>query len=84
VAVCEVKARADGAALEEPLAAVQRDRIARAARAFLAARQDLADHAIRFDLLTVRATPGRMRVRHLPGAFEPPNAGYGSNRRSSG
>jgi putative endonuclease len=84
VAICEVKTRASAAALAEPLTAAQRARIVRAARAFLAARPDLADHAVRLDLLMVR--PGRpwARVRHLPGAFEAPAGAQSSKRRRTG
>jgi putative endonuclease len=72
VAICEVKTRRDRSALEEPVTAAQRRRIARAAAAYLAGRPDLAGHAVRFDLLSVWRGPGRTRVRHLAGAFEPP------------
>ena len=71
VAFCEVKTRADEAALAETLTALQRVRIARAAAAFLAARPELAEKAVRFDLITVRAGRWRRTVRHLPGAFDP-------------
>jgi len=72
VAICEVKTRRRRSALEEPIAAAQRARIARAAAAYVAARPELADLAVRFDLLAVWQEAGRPRVRHLPGAFEPP------------
>ena len=42
VALCEVKARSDPAALAEPVTAAQRVRIRRAAEAFVASRPDLA------------------------------------------
>jgi putative endonuclease len=71
VAFCEVKTRAEAAALAETLTALQRVRIVRAATAFLAARPDLAGKAARFDLITVKAGRWRRTVRHLPGAFEP-------------
>jgi putative endonuclease len=71
VAFCEVKTRGDERALAEPLTALQRVRIARAAEAFLAARPDLAGLAVRFDLITVDASRRPRRVRHLAGAFEP-------------
>jgi putative endonuclease len=70
VAVCEVKTRADAAALDEPLTAAQRTRIARASAAFLARRPDLARHTVRLDLLTVAPGRFRWRVRHVAGAFE--------------
>ena len=72
VAFCEVKTRADGAALVEPLTALQRVRIGRAAAAYLAARPELAGMAARFDLITVRLDRRRRSVRHLARAFEPP------------
>lgn len=70
--VCEVKARTDPRALAEPLAAAQRARIHRAARAFLASRPDLAGHEVRIDLLTVRLGRLRAGVHHRPGAAGPP------------
>ncbi|WP_217912975.1 YraN family protein [Miltoncostaea marina] len=72
VAVCEVKTRADDGALAEPLTAAQRGRMARAARAFLARRPELAGHEVRLDLIAVRAGRLRARVRHRPGAAGPP------------
>jgi putative endonuclease len=79
VAVCEVKARRDPSARAEPVLARQRERLVRAAEAFLARRSDLRGHEVRFDVITV--APGRLRsrVRHLPGAFEPPGS-YASGR----
>jgi putative endonuclease len=74
LAFCEVKTRASDAALEEPLTAAQRARIARAAAAFVAARPDLAAHDLRLDLIVVRPRRPWARVRHLPGAFEAPGA----------
>jgi putative endonuclease len=71
LAVCEVKTRADEAALDEVLTAAQRDRIMRAAEAYLARRPELDRHAVRFDLLTVTRRSLWWRVRHLAGAFEP-------------
>jgi putative endonuclease len=82
VAICEVKRRGRAEALEEPLTAAQRNRIVRAAAAFLGGRADLGAAEVRFDLLLVG--PGRSRVRHLPGAFDAPARGYGSKRRSVG
>ncbi len=65
LAFVEVKARSDAAATE-PLLAQQRRRIVRAAESFLAARPDLAQHNIRFDVMLV----GKARLpRHLPAAF---------------
>lgn len=77
VAVCEVKARTDARALDEPLTAAQRSRIERAARAFLAGRPDLDGHDVRIDLLTVRLGRLRAPVSHRPGAAAPlrPQAG---------
>jgi putative endonuclease len=71
LAVCEVKTRADEAALDEVLTAAQRDRIMRAAEAYLARRPELDRHVVRFDLLTVTRRGLLWRVRHLAGAFEP-------------
>lgn len=71
LAVCEVKTRADAAALEEILTAAQRDRIMQAAAAFLARRPELAGHTARFDLLAVAPRFLGWRVVHVPGAFEP-------------
>ena len=82
VAVCEVKRRGRADALEETLTAAQRDRIVRAAAAFLGSRPDLGRAEVRFDLLLVG--PGRPRVRHLPGAFVAPAGSYSSKRRSAG
>lgn len=67
VAICEVKARADPAVLEEPVTAAQRARIARAARAYLAARPELAERTVRLDLVAVRLSRPRARVVHRPG-----------------
>ena len=72
MAVCEVKARADAAALVEPVTAAQQERIRRAAEAFLASRPDLAALSPRLDLITVRLGRWRARVRHLPGVVADP------------
>lgn len=71
VAVCEVKTRTAPGALDEVLTAAQRERIARAAAAFLARRPELARHVVRFDLLTVAPVRLRWHVCHRPGTFEP-------------
>jgi putative endonuclease len=71
LAICEVKTRADAAALHEVLTAAQRERIARAGAAFLSRRNEFSRHTVRFDLLTVTRHGFWWRVRHLPGAFEP-------------
>ena len=68
LALCEVKARSDPAALVEPVTAAQRARIRRAAEAFVASRPDLAALQPRLDVLTVRLGRIRARVRHQPGA----------------
>lgn len=72
VIACEVKTRADPGALADPLTVAQRERIARAAEAFLALHPDLAGREVRLDLITVR--PGRVgaRVRHVPGVVSLP------------
>jgi putative endonuclease len=72
VAICEVKARGDRTALIEPVTPAQRDRIRRAAEAYVAARPELAERTVRLDLLTVRLGRFRARVRHLPGAVGEP------------
>ena len=72
LALCEVKARTDPAALLEPVTAAQRARIRRAAESFVASRPDLAGLQPRLDLLTVRLGPVRARVRHQPGAVGDP------------
>lgn len=72
LALVEVKARSDPAALDEPLTAAQRARMRRAARAYLALHPPAADAEVRMDLITVRLGPLRARVRHLPGAAAPP------------
>jgi putative endonuclease len=84
VAICEVKTRTDAAAREEPLTAAQRERIVRAATAYLAGRPELGAHDIRFDLLTVAAGAGSGRVRHLAGAFTAPARSSSSKRRRAG
>jgi putative endonuclease len=72
LAVCEVKTRGRASALEEPVTAAQRARIARATEAFLAGRPELAGHAVRLDLIGVRLGRVRARVVHRPGAVGPP------------
>jgi len=72
VAVCEVKTRADPAALTEPVTAAQQARIRRAGEAFLASRPDLAGLSPRLDLINVRLGRWRARVRHLPGVVADP------------
>lgn len=82
LALCEVKARGDPAALAEPMLAAQRARMARAAEAFLAGRPELAGLEVRLDLIAVRL--GRWAaVRHLPGAITPPPRERALSRRSS-
>ncbi len=72
LALCEVKARSDAAALVEPVTSAQRVRMRRAGEAFVASRPDLADLQPRLDLLTVRLGRIRARVRHQPGAAGDP------------
>lgn len=69
LAVCEVKTRASASALDEVLTAAQRDRIMRAASAFLARSPQFRSHLVRFDLIAVERRPLRWRVRHMAGAF---------------
>lgn len=66
VAAIEVKARADDTRAAESLLWKQRGRIARALEHFLQGRPDLADAALRFDVMVV--APGRW-PRHLRGAW---------------
>lgn len=72
VAVCEVKTRADPRALDEPVTAAQRQRIARAAEAYLAGHPGLAGRTVRLDVIGVRLGRVRARVAHRPGAIDPP------------
>jgi len=71
LAICEVKTRAHAAALEEPVTAAQRARIARAAEAYLAGRPELDGLAVRLDLVGVRLGRLRHRIVHRPGAVGP-------------
>ena len=66
LAVIEVKSRGDLASAAQSLLPRQRRRIARAASAFLLARPDLANLALRFDVMLV--APLRP-PRHLPDAW---------------
>lgn len=66
LAVIEVKSRGDLARAAGSLLPRQRRRIARAAAAFLTTRPDLADLALRFDVMLV--TPRRL-PRHLADAW---------------
>lgn len=72
VAFVEVKARTGHEPALAALRPAQRRRIERAAARFLASRPDLADAAVRFDLVTV----GRFgRPRHLADAWRPGEGG---------
>ncbi|MEQ9556003.1 MAG: YraN family protein [Rhodospirillales bacterium] len=64
----EVKARASLDTGTEALTPRQRDRIARAAEAFVRARPDLAGLDWRFDLIVAA---GGWRLRHLKDAWRP-------------
>lgn len=66
LAFVEVKAREDAAAAAEAVSPRQRQRILRAAEAFLQRRPELAKLDQRFDAVLV--APGR-RPRHLPDAW---------------
>ena len=68
LAAIEVKARGDFASAAEAVLWRQRQRIARAASAFLARRPDLADLGLRFDVMLV--VPRRL-PQHLPDAWRP-------------
>ena len=66
LAIIEVKSGPDLASAAGALLPRQRQRIARAASAFLATRPDLADLAPRFDVMLVAP---RRAPRHLPDAW---------------
>jgi len=66
LAVIEVKTRPDFATGAAAVAPRQQRRIARAAEAFLMMRPELAELAVRFDVMVV--APGRL-PRHLAGAW---------------
>ena len=68
LAFIEVKARATADAGAEALRPRQRDRIARAAEAYVRTRPDLVDLDWRFDLIVVT---GGWRPRHLADAWRP-------------
>lgn len=65
LAFIEVKTRADPAQAAEAILVRQRQRIARAAQAFLARRPDLAELDIRFDAVLVAPWP-----RHVANAWD--------------
>lgn len=65
LAVVEVKARSDAAALAEPIRAAQAGRLHRAAQAYLARHPH--DGEVRMDLAAVRRVGPWHRVRVLPG-----------------
>ena len=68
LAIVEVKARGDAVRAAEALSARQRNRLNRAAAAFLARRPELAGLAVRFDVMLV--SPWRW-PRHLADAWRP-------------
>lgn len=67
VAFVEVKARPDEATGLEAISVPARRRIVRAASFWLAARPEVADFSLRFDVVTV--APRRL-PRHWPAAFD--------------
>jgi putative endonuclease len=69
LAVVEVKARADAAALEEPIRAAQAARLHRAADAYLSRHPH--DGEVRMDLAAVRRLGPVHRVRIVPGGAGP-------------
>lgn len=73
IALCEVKARAERDALREPVSPGQRERMVRAARAYVAHRPDISEREVRLDLITVHLGRGCRRIRHLRGALEEPS-----------
>lgn len=79
VAFVEVKSRGDPGALGDPIVWAQRERLIRAATAYLARRPDLAECSARFDVITIDQTKrrrgrgrGRGRLGHLEDAFQVP------------
>lgn len=82
LAVVEVKTRSDPGELDEPISLAQRARIIRAAAVFASRRADLAELALRFDLITVDRSRRPARIRHTAGAFSPadPQTGAWSRR----
>src|SRR5262249_35899989 len=66
LAVIEVKARGDFAGAADAVVPRQRRRVSRAALAFLSARPDLAELAVRFDVMLV--APRRL-PQHLTDAW---------------
>jgi putative endonuclease len=78
--VVEVKARADVAALDEPIGFAQRGRLLRAAEAFLARRAPANIQDVRIDLIAVhtRGRPFR-RLRHVRNAVTEDYAADSSN-----
>lgn len=68
LAAVEVKAHAGETNSLEAVTPRQRQRIQRALEAFLARRPDLAQHAIRFDVVIIG---GGLFPRHLPDAWRP-------------
>jgi len=76
VAFVEVKARGDPAELDEPVRHAQRERLVRAATAYLARHPGLWGVETRFDVITVEMVrPGRRRrVTHIRDAFHVPDA----------
>jgi len=72
VILCEVKSRGDRGALDEPFAVAQRQRMRRAAEAYLGANPGLEGREVRLDLLTVHLRGPLARVRHRPGAAAVP------------
>lgn len=68
VAFVEVKARHDLATAADAIRPQQRQRIQRAAQAFLQTRPDLADHDVRFDAVLVKPWTW---PRHMADAWRP-------------
>jgi putative endonuclease len=68
LAFIEVKRRATHDKGAESITPQMKDRIVRAAGAYLTRHPGLSDHAMRFDVITV-APP--LRVRHLDNAWRP-------------
>jgi putative endonuclease len=84
VAVIEVKARTDRAALADPVSPRQLERIVRAARAYVARAPHLRLAAVRVDVVLVDLSRTIPRMRHVVDVVQSVADGSPtSNRRSS-
>lgn len=83
IAFVEVKSRADPGALTEPVRAAQRNRLVRAASAYLARRPELAAACARFDVIAIEWRDGRPAVTHLADAFQVPAPAVSASKSRS-